>query len=528
MTLQLGTSKKLAQEDLGPALSPKIVKHVAKKLQRRTHTVLEADNLLGLYVQGITPNLSELRRALRRLQLPAQVVAIELRAGASQASVDVFFTEEASDNLENFIDQAPYRLQQISLGMGRACVLVSSEDSVDSVCSYIKRIVRSGGYEANIGVGQEIHDSKQLPQAYKEAYETAVLGERLWDKPYTYKQSDIGVVAALSGDVVMRQQALMSAEAIVNAMAKPKNLLPTLKLFFANNMSPTEVARAGRVHRNTVIYRLEKIKSQTGLDPLDFSDATQLYLAISLVEAIALPALGCGLSDSAPVADRMTVGLFGGLFRLSDGRVRQAMSSVGRTLPSDFTCFIVQGKPSDAIRQAHAISIPLGGDQVFVISSITQARKVQQFAQSVSEDGARVAYVSSRNLAGYYGKTLAVLLRSLQFAKAKWPNKRVVADVEVVGLLSLIGSKSLYAYACDRARSTVAAISSTRQLDKTALALLDSSLNLTLAARRLKVHRNTLIYRVGRIKHLTGYDLTKFEDALQVRLAWLLDRNIDV
>jgi len=55
-----------------------------------------------------------------------------------------------------------------------------------------------------------------------------------------------------------------------------------------------------------------------------------------------------------------------------------------------------------------------------------------------------------------------------------------------------------------------------QELVRTVRVFLQSNLNITDAATKLYIHRNTLIYRLNRIETLTGYDLRKFEDALSL------------
>lgn len=43
-----------------------------------------------------------------------------------------------------------------------------------------------------------------------------------------------------------------------------------------HNMNVTNVARAIFVHRNTVLYHLDKVKRKTGLDPRRFYDLVEL------------------------------------------------------------------------------------------------------------------------------------------------------------------------------------------------------------------------------------------------------------
>ena len=42
------------------------------------------------------------------------------------------------------------------------------------------------------------------------------------------------------------------------------------------DMNVTKVARAMYLHRNTVTYRMKKIKEKTGLDPMRFNDLVKL------------------------------------------------------------------------------------------------------------------------------------------------------------------------------------------------------------------------------------------------------------
>lgn len=55
-------------------------------------------------------------------------------------------------------------------------------------------------------------------------------------------------------------------------------LAESLKSFFENNLNISETSRNTFVHRNTLVYRLDKIQKVTGLDARKFEDAISIRL----------------------------------------------------------------------------------------------------------------------------------------------------------------------------------------------------------------------------------------------------------
>ena len=56
--------------------------------------------------------------------------------------------------------------------------------------------------------------------------------------------------------------------------------LYTINKFFENNLNVSETSRKLFVHRNTLVYRLEKIKKLTGLDLREFDHAIIFKVAL--------------------------------------------------------------------------------------------------------------------------------------------------------------------------------------------------------------------------------------------------------
>ncbi len=62
------------------------------------------------------------------------------------------------------------------------------------------------------------------------------------------------------------------------------------------------------------------------------------------------------------------------------------------------------------------------------------------------------------------------------------------------------------------------------ELEQTVTMFIECDLNISETARRLYLHRNSLLYRIERIRDLTGYDIRRFDDAVTVWSALLLRR----
>lgn len=63
-------------------------------------------------------------------------------------------------------------------------------------------------------------------------------------------------------------------------------------------------------------------------------------------------------------------------------------------------------------------------------------------------------------------------------------------------------------------RDEIKELMSNSDIRKTAELFLDNDLNLTQASKNAFMHRNTMIYRIEKIEHITGLNIKKFEDAV--------------
>ena len=60
--------------------------------------------------------------------------------------------------------------------------------------------------------------------------------------------------------------------------------LMTINKFFENSLNVSETSRQLYIHRNTLVYRLDKLQKSTGLDLRVFEDAITFKIALMVVK----------------------------------------------------------------------------------------------------------------------------------------------------------------------------------------------------------------------------------------------------
>ena len=60
--------------------------------------------------------------------------------------------------------------------------------------------------------------------------------------------------------------------------------LTTINKFFENSLNVSETSRQLYIHRNTLVYRLDKLQKTTGLDIRVFEDAITFKIALMVVK----------------------------------------------------------------------------------------------------------------------------------------------------------------------------------------------------------------------------------------------------
>ncbi|MBW4061352.1 helix-turn-helix domain-containing protein [Candidatus Saccharibacteria bacterium] len=129
-----------------------------------------------------------------------------------------------------------------------------------------------------VGVGNYHPGLDGLRQSHQEARSAIELGAQTWDQDRIYHIDDFGVVAPLLSGV--DESNIYFSRELLDRLGENVEIIQTLEAFFDFDMSLTKTAETLSIHRNTLVYRLDRITETLGLDPRAFDDAVQIKLAI--------------------------------------------------------------------------------------------------------------------------------------------------------------------------------------------------------------------------------------------------------
>ncbi|MFV0528527.1 MAG: PucR family transcriptional regulator [Lachnospiraceae bacterium] len=127
-------------------------------------------------------------------------------------------------------------------------------------------------------VSKELSD---LPTAYVQARTALEVGAIFYPDQNTFGFQNLGIghlIYQLPPETCQRFLAETFKDASLDSL--DAEMLTTIRIFFQNNLNLSETSRQLYVHRNTLVYRFEKIQKKFGLDIRTFSDALTFQIAL--------------------------------------------------------------------------------------------------------------------------------------------------------------------------------------------------------------------------------------------------------
>ena len=134
---------------------------------------------------------------------------------------------------------------------------------------------------AIIGIGTTVVGIKDLAKSFKEAQVSLEVGKVFDTEKTIVSYESLGIARLIYQlPTTLCEMFLHEVFKIGSIDSLDHETLFTIQRFFENNLNVSETSRKLFVHRNTLVYRLEKIKKITGLDLREFDDAIVFKVAL--------------------------------------------------------------------------------------------------------------------------------------------------------------------------------------------------------------------------------------------------------
>ncbi len=137
----------------------------------------------------------------------------------------------------------------------------------------------------NVAYGTIVNEIKEVSRSYKEAKLALDVGKIFYSDRKIIAYSNLGI-----GRLIY-QLPIPLCKMFIKEIFDGKSpdefdeeTLTTINKFFENSLNVSETSRQLYIHRNTLVYRLDKLEKSTGLDLRVFEDAITFKIALMVVK----------------------------------------------------------------------------------------------------------------------------------------------------------------------------------------------------------------------------------------------------
>ena len=134
--------------------------------------------------------------------------------------------------------------------------------------------------KATVAYGTIVKEIKEVSRSYKEARMALDVGKIFFSTKNVIAYNNLGI-----GRLIYQLPIPLCKMFISEIFeGKSPDALTTINKFFENSLNVSETSRQLYIHRNTLVYRLDKLQKSTGLDLRVFEDAITFKIALMVVK----------------------------------------------------------------------------------------------------------------------------------------------------------------------------------------------------------------------------------------------------
>ena len=164
---------------------------------------------------------------------------------------------------------------------------VSEESDMDELAQFAQALQETlmgeTAHQMTIGIGRMRHTMDELRESYMEARRAIEVGRTFKPDNSIYAYSRLILerfLMELPQDISAYYHSLLFNRK--NQRLFNEEMLYTIDMFFKKDLNLSDTARQLYIHRNTLVYRLDKVQKQIGLDLRSFEDAVTFKILMEL------------------------------------------------------------------------------------------------------------------------------------------------------------------------------------------------------------------------------------------------------
>ena len=153
---------------------------------------------------------------------------------------------------------------------------IQTEDELKEFTEAVIGTMESEGITGvNAGIGDETSDPAGLRDSFQQGNDALSTGRKYHSRDHVFLYSG-QILERILDSIPGKTRTEMTEKLFGNGSRTgglSDEMLETVRVFFQNDLNLTAASRQLFIHRNTLNYRLDKIRKETGLDLRSFEDA---------------------------------------------------------------------------------------------------------------------------------------------------------------------------------------------------------------------------------------------------------------
>lgn len=233
------------------------------------------DNLLLVDIYGRSKKLHI------QTDIPRVVLIVESADGKDNNALELARTHLGS-NSKDFVTAVDENNVIVVKELAEGETVRDVDRTAESLEQFLQK---EGIHDIRIAYGTVVQEIKEVSRSYKEAKMALDVGKIFFDERDIIAYSELGI-----GRLIY-QLPIPLCRMFIREIFGGKSpdefdeeTLATIYKFFENSLNVSETSRQLFIHRNTLVYRLDKLQKSTGLDLRVFEDAITFKIALMVVK----------------------------------------------------------------------------------------------------------------------------------------------------------------------------------------------------------------------------------------------------